>query len=143
MLVPDVNLLLYAHRGEASDHERYRGWLQDLVTGSTPFGMSELVLSGFLRITTNTRVFRTPSTSDSALAFVAAIVESPRCVRLRPGPRNLQIFTDLCRTVQATGNVVPDAYHAALAIEHGCTWITADRGFARFPGLRWSSPFAD
>jgi predicted nucleic acid-binding protein len=62
------------------------------------------------------------------------------CVRLTPGPRNWSIFAELCEKSGATGNVVPDAYHAALAIEHGCEFITTDRGFDRFPGLRWRHP---
>ncbi len=143
MLLPDVNVLLQALVRESSDHDRHHAWLTDLVTGEVDFGMSELVLSGVVRIATNALIYHTPASTASALEFIDVVVGSPRCVRLRPGPRNFRIFTDLCRSVQATRNVVPDAYHAALAIEHGCTWVTNDRGFARFPGLRWTTPFGD
>lgn len=141
MLLADVNVLVNALVRESPDHERHRVWLSDLVAGDVEFGMSELVLSGVVRIVTNPRVYRTPLSTGSALVFVDTIVGSPRCVLLRPGRRHFGIFTTLCRTVEARGNTVPDAYHAALAIEHGCTWVTNDRGFARFPGLRWQTPF--
>jgi uncharacterized protein len=141
VLLADVNVLVNALVREAPDHERHREWLSDLVTGDVEFGMSELVLSGVVRVVTNPRIYRTPLSTGSALAFVEVIVNSPRCVLLRPGPRHFAIFTTVCQTVQARGNTVPDAYHAALAIEHGCTWVTNDRGFARFPGLRWQTPF--
>lgn len=142
MLLPDVNVLIHAHREQDEQHPAHRVWLTELVNGSSSFAVSELVLSAFVRIVTNTRVYQDPTPLREALAFVDDIVNSPACTRLRPGPRHLTIFTDLCRAVKVTGNVVPDAYHAALAIEHGCTWVTNDRGFARFPGLRWSTPFA-
>jgi toxin-antitoxin system PIN domain toxin len=107
------------------------------------FGVSELALSGFVRIVTNRRIFREPSTTDLALAFCADLLGSPTAVGVRPGPRHWQIFDGLCRTVDARANLVPDAYLAALAIEHGAEWITNDRDFARFAGLRWRTPFED
>lgn len=143
MLLPDVSVLVHAHRSGETEHEAHREWLSRLVNGQSSFAMSELVLSGFIRIVTHARVYPVPSALRDAMAFVDDILSSPSCTRLRPGPRHLGIFTDLCRAVSATGNVVPDAYHAALAIEHGCTWVTNDRGFARFPGLRWTTPFGD
>ncbi len=93
-----------------------------------------------MRITTNPRVFPVPLSTEDALTFVNGIRNSPNCVLVQPGPRHWGIFTDLCRQTQATGNTVPDAYHAALAIEHDCEWITADRGFGKFPALRWRHP---
>lgn len=141
MLLADVNVLVNALVRESPDHERHRGWLSDRVAGDVDFGMSELVLSGVVRVVTNPRVYRTPLSTGSALAFVEVIVNSPRCVLLRPGARHFAIFITMCQTVATRGNTAADAYHAALAIEHGCTWVTNDRGFARFPGLRWQKPF--
>lgn len=103
--------------------------------------MSDVVLAGFLRVVTHPRVFQNPSSMDSALAFVNVLKERPGCVRIAPGQRHWSIFTDLCRRAGARGNLVQDAYLAALAIESGCEWITMDRDFARFPGLRWRPPF--
>lgn len=138
MRLPDVNILVNAYRVDAHDHHRYATWLNELLAGPE-FGMSELVVSGFLRVLTNTRVFAYDT--RLVLAFANSLVYHPKCVRLRPGPRNWDIFRELCETSGVSGADVSDAYHAALAIEHDCEWITADRGFARFPGLRWSAPF--
>lgn len=102
--------------------------------------MADLVLSGFLRIVTHPNIFNPPSAFDRALRFVEQIRNRPQCVAVVPGPRHWSIFTSLCRESGATGNSVPDAYLAALAIESGCEWITTDGGFAKFPGLRWRHP---
>jgi toxin-antitoxin system PIN domain toxin len=140
MLLPDVNVLVYAFRRESRDHARYRSWLEQAVNGETTLGMSELVLSGFLRVVTSSRVFRTPTPVDEAVDFGQRLTGAPACRSLRPGPRHFEIFVGLCRQAAAGGNAVPDAYHAALAIESGSEWVTCDRGFARFPGLRWRHP---
>ena len=142
MILPDVNVLVYAHNELAEDHPRFKAWLRDLTNGNEAFGMSDLVLSGFLRIVTNPSVFNPPSSTDDALAFAQRIRERPNCVPVAPGPRHWDIFTNLCRTARARGNLVPDAYLAALAIESGSEWITTDGDYARFPGLRWRHPFA-
>ena len=140
MQLPDVNVLIYAFREESRDHARYRRWLEDLASSGEPFAFSELVLSSFLRLVTNGQIFRPGTPWPNASAFVETIRNEPGYVRLSPGARHWGIFINLCETADATGNMVADAYHAALAIEHGCEWITADRHFARFPGLRWRHP---
>jgi len=140
MTLADVNVLVYAFARQIPDHERYRAWLDHAVAGAEHFGVSELVLSAVVRIVTRRRPFAEPEPLDKAFAYVASLRDQPNAVPLRPGPRHWGIFVDLCRATGATGNVVPDAYHAALAIEHGCEWITTDRDFARFPGLRWRHP---
>jgi toxin-antitoxin system PIN domain toxin len=141
MQLPDVNVLLYAARVDAPDHENYAMWLEDLLNGSEPYGISELVLSSFVRIATNQKAFQQPSTLDEALDFADQVREQPHCVLVQPGPRHWEIFRDLCQQVQAKGNLVPDAYLAALAIESGCEWISTDKDYARFPGLNWHHPF--
>lgn len=143
MLLADVNAYLYAHRPESQRAAEHRAWLQESLAGPEPFGVSELVLSAFVRIVTNHRVYRDPSTPQVALSFCAAVLAAPSALAVRPGPRHWDIFTNLCDAVGARGNVVPDAYLAALALEHGATWVTTDRGFARFPGLRWRAPLED
>jgi hypothetical protein len=141
-LLPDVNVLVYAHREDAPEHERYRDWLTAVLGSSGAYGMSELVLSGFLRVVTHPRVFRDPSLLKDALAFVSQVRDQPHCVPVAPGPRHWRIFMDLVRETGAKGNLVPDAYLAALAIESGSEWVTTDRDFARFPNLRWRHPLA-
>lgn len=141
MLCPDVNVLLYAFRRDSTDHSRYAKWLQQNMTGQEPIGVSELVLSGVVRLATNHRVYRQPSGTTEALDFCRAVRSAPAAVPLRPGGKHWVIFSRLCQAVSATANVVPDAYHAALAVENGATWITNDRGYAKFPDLQWRGPF--
>jgi uncharacterized protein len=140
MRLVDVNVLVYAHRCDAARHQEYADWLRDLLAGQEPYGIADLVLSGFLRIVTNPKVFRQPTPMETALAFAEVVRTQPNCVPVRPGQRHWDIFTGLCRTAGVKGNLVPDAYLAALAIESGSEWITTDHDFSRFPGLRWRHP---
>ena len=142
MILCDVNVLVYAYRAEAQDHERYAAWLRKAIASEQAYGVSELVLSGFLRIVTHPRVMKQPAPIDAALAFAQALRTQPNAVRLEPGARHWEIFERLCRDAGATGNLVPDAYLAAIAIEHGADFVTTDRDFARFSGLRWRHPLA-
>lgn len=140
MQLPDVNVLIYAHREDAPEHERYAAWLQALTTSDEPFALSDVVLSGFLRIVTNQRIFDPATPMDTALAFCQRLVAWPRASLITPSRRHWDVFTALCRDIR--GPLVADAYIAALAIEHGCELITTDSDFARFPGLRWRHPLA-
>lgn len=141
MLLCDVNVLVYAHRADAADHSRYREWLEGVLAREPAFGISDLVLSGFVRVVTHPRVFQDPSSLDTALAFAAALREHPHAIPVAPGRQHWEIFSRLCRAVAAKGNLIADAYFAAMAIESGTEWITTDRDFARFPGLRYRHPF--
>lgn len=143
MILLDVNVLVYAHREDSPDHDRYRRWLEDVVNGDQAYGLSDLVLSGFLRVVTHPRVFDPPSSTERALEFAEVVRGQPNCTSLSPGPRHWALFVSLCRSGGVRGNRVPDAYLAALAIETGSTWITTDRGFARYPGLSWRHPLDD
>lgn len=140
MILCDVNVLVYAFRSDAPRHQEWRDWLEDLVLSDRAFGLSDVVAQGFLRVVTHQRVFKPPSTPDHALDFVQVLRLQPNCVRVAPGDRHWDLFTRLVRATGARGNDVPDAWLAALAIEHGCEWITADQGFGRFDGLRWRCP---
>lgn len=142
MFLPDVNILVYAFRPEAPRHGEYRRWLQRLVNGHEAYGISDLVLSGFVRVVTHPRVFQHPDGSADALGFANVLREQPNCVPIRPGARHWEIFMDPCARVEAKGNIIPDAYLAALAIESGCEWVTADQDYSRFPGLRWRHPLS-
>jgi uncharacterized protein len=140
LILCDINVLVFAHREDAVDHGRYADWLDETIDSDEAYGISEMVLSGFMRIVTNRRIMKTPSTVEEALGFMDELREQPNAVTLTPGPRNWGIFERLCRDGGATGDLVPDAYLAALAIEHGAELITTDRDFARFDGLRWRTP---
>jgi toxin-antitoxin system PIN domain toxin len=131
---------VYAYREDAPGHPAYRRWLDTLVDGEEAFGLSDLVWSGFLRVATHPRVFSPPSPLAHALTFAEALRGHPGCVSIAPGPRHWRIFSRLCRDADVRGNLVPDAYLAALAIESGSEWVTTDRDYSRFPGLRWRHP---
>lgn len=141
MICPDVNVLLHAFRRESPRHSAYVKWLERVMTGHEPVGLSELVLSAVVRLATHHRVYREPSTTERTLQFCRALRNAPAAIPLRPGAKHWEIFDRLCREASATANLVPDAYHAALAIENDATWVTNNRGYARFPLLSWRTPF--
>jgi hypothetical protein len=136
----DVNVLVYAHRADAADHVLYRQWLEGAINSEAAYGLSDLVLSGFMRVVTHPRVFEVPSTLTDAWTFVMQLRDLPNRVSIGTGPHHWEIFSRLCETAGAKGNLIADAYLAAIAIENGCEWITTDRDFSRFPGLKWRHP---
>ncbi len=140
MILPDVNILVQAFRSDAPHHAVCRKWLDGVVNGEARYGMAPQALSGVIRIATHPRVFAEPSSLDEVLAFCKILLRQPHCVVIYPGELHWDIFARLCREADARGNLVPDAWLAALAIESGCEWITLDRDYARFPGLRWRLP---
>ena len=140
MILTDVNVLVYAHRTDAPGHAGMHKWLEDMINSDQVYGYSELVLSGFLRIVTHPRLFAPASDLDSALAFCEVIRSQMNAVLISPGPNHWKIFRKLCETSGVKGNLVPDAYFAALAIESGCEWISTDRDYSRFSGLKWRHP---
>src|ERR1700733_3530173 len=118
MQLPDVNVLIYAHREDAPEHHRYAEWLRGLAGSDEPFALSSVVLGGFLRIVTNPRIFDPPTPMTTALQFCQRLVDWPRASLVAPGRRHWDVFVALCGGI--TGPLVADAYIAALAIEHGC-----------------------
>lgn len=138
MQLPDVNVLIYAHREDAPEHDRYAAWLKTLVEADEPFAAAEIVMASFLRIVTNARIFDPPTPMPTAIEFCKNFLGSPRAVFVTSSHRHWELFTQLCGGIQ--GPLVADAYLAALAIEHGCELITTDSDFARFKGLRWRHP---
>ena len=143
MIVPDVNVLVYAHREDMDEYGPYREWLDRLVNSGPAYGMSELVLSSFVGIVTNGRIFTKPTGIRDALASAANLLVPPQCVRVRPGAGHWQIFEDLCRRHVVGGKLIADAYLAAIIMEAGCELASADGDFARFEGLRWRHPLAE
>jgi toxin-antitoxin system PIN domain toxin len=141
VILPDVNVLLYAFRKDAPGHDAHREWLDGVVNGVQPYGISPQTLASVVRISTHRQIYAHPSSVAEALEFCRAVLEPDHGSAVQPGQRHWAIFDDLCRRSKATGNLVPDAWFAALAIESGCEWITNDRDYARFPGLRWREPF--
>lgn len=136
MQSPDVNVLVSAFRADAAHHDRCRAWLDGAVSGREPVGLSELVLSGVLRVLTHPRIFSPATPTEQAAAFIDALIAQPAALRLRPGSGHWRIFRGLFAAHLPTGNRIPDAHHAALAIEHGCEWVTLDHGFKAYGGLQ-------
>ncbi len=134
----DVSILINAHRSENAGHPFCHAWLTACLEAAEIFLYGEWVLSAFIRIVTHPRVYRTPTPLFQALAFAGEIRRCPNGVSIMPGARHWMIFTRLCERTGATGNLVPDAYLAALAIEAGAEWVTADADFEAFePDLTW------
>ena len=140
MILPDVNVLIYAFRTDSEDHQRYKEWLESVVNGPAAYGIAPQVLASVVRITTHTRIYRRPSSRADVLEFCRLLLEQPNATVTTPRERHWAIFEDLCVKAKATGNLAQDAWFAALAIESGCEWITTDRDYARFPGLSWREP---
>lgn len=137
MIVPDVNVLVEAHRADAPRHERAARWLDDAVNGVEQVGLADAVIVGFVRVMTNPRIWTVPAPLETVLGSVDALLAHPGAVRAGAGPRHVEHFAQMCRASAARGNLVSDAAIAAVASEHGATIVSFDRDFARFPGLRW------
>jgi uncharacterized protein len=142
MLMLDVNVCVYAFRGESRRHAEFKGWLEQALSGSEPVGLPEQVLASTIRLVTNHRIYVDPSTPAEALSFCDALLDAPAAMRVRPGERHWRIFHGIVDQHRLRGNDVPDAYLAAMALEQGATWVTTDRGFARYQGLRLLDPLA-
>jgi uncharacterized protein len=140
MIAPDVNVLLYALRQESHRHKEYRAWLRNALEGAEPVALFEPVMASVLRIATHPAIYKTPTPRETVEKYLAAILSAPAAVPLRAGELHWGLFLDLCCRAGCRGNLIQDAYLAALALEHGCAWISADRDFARFPRLVWRHP---
>jgi hypothetical protein len=140
VILLDVNILVQAHRTDADRHAAIKAWLESALAEPAGVAVSELVLSGCLRVITHPRVFKQPTPTEQALEFIEDFRTREQVHVLAPGAGHWHIFHDLCRRLQLRGNAMVDAWHAALAIETGCTWVSLDWDFARFPGLRWRHP---
>lgn len=134
-------MLIYAFRADSANHERYKNWLEELVNGPAAYGVSPQVMGSVARICTHPRIFARPSAMDEVLGFCDILLGQSNATLVVPGPRHWPLFARLCLDAKATGNLVQDAWNAALAIEAGCEWITTDRDYARFASLKWRGPF--
>ena len=142
MILIDANLLLYAYRPRAEQHQKSRVWLETVLSGPDLVRFAWLTLWAFLTIATNARVFERPLSTSEAEAAISSWLAQPIAGILEPGERHWGILRDLVRDGQAAGPLVMDAVLAAIALEHGATLCTTDRDFSRFSGLRWTNPLA-
>jgi uncharacterized protein len=137
--MPDVNVLVYAHRTDEPAHAAYRTWLEDLVNGPEPFALTPLTVVGFVRVVTNRKIFSAPTPVAGALGVIDELAQQANCRWITAGAEHWGHVARLCRATGAAGKLVTDAAHAALAIASGCTFVTRDRDFTKFAahGLRW------
>jgi len=140
MIIPDINLLLYAYDADSPSHARASAWWQQCLSGEEPIGFAPVVVFGFVRIATNARVFEHPMTAAEAAKHVRSWLEQPVAQILEPRRDHVEQALSLIETLGTVGNLVTDAQIAALAIEHDAILHTADSDFLRFSGLRWSNP---
>ncbi len=142
MIVPDTNILIYAHNNRSEYHEAARRWWHSCLVGNELIGLPWVVTTGFVRVTTNPRIADDPLTPEQAVDFVIEWFEAPNVVPIEPGPEHLTHLRRNLVAAGAGGNLVPDAHIAALAIEHDAEVHSHDSDFGRFPGLRWHDPIA-
>lgn len=142
MILPDLNLLVYAHNSAAPHHQQARAWWQAALNGRTAVGLPWAVTCGFIRLVTHPRILVTPLRPAAAMARVRAWFTAPAALALDPGPRHLDLLEALLSGLGIAGALTTDAHLAALAIEHGAVLHTNDTDFARFEGLRWMNPLA-
>jgi uncharacterized protein len=141
MMLVDTNVMVYAHRRDAERHLEYNAWLQAVVNGPEPYAVADFAVTGMVRVVTDRRYYReAASTIMDALAFAGEIRNQPHARVISPGPKFWSLFSNLCRQTDARAKLIPDAYLAALALEHGCELVSTDRDFRQFPGLRWRHP---
>lgn len=138
----DANILLYAEDTLSRHHQKARNWWDEQLSGEETIGLSWTVLSAFIRIGTNSRVYETPLSLEAAISRVQSWMEQPCTREIRTTPDHWIVFQEMLLVSKATGNLVTDAHLAALAIEHGATMASTDSDFARFPRLKWFNPLA-
>lgn len=142
MLLPDVNVLIAAHREAAPFHVEARAWLVTALAGDEPVALCLPTVSGFIRVSTSPRVFDPPATQAEAFGFIGVLSAHPATLWLNPGRQHLSLLERLCSDADARGDLVGDAVIAALALEAGATVVTYDRDFGWFGGLAWRPPAA-
>ena len=140
MITIDANVLLYAYNKDSEFYAAASGWLESYLDGPRPLGLSWHILTAFLRISTNPRLFLVPQTADEASNIVSELLMHPNVHVLLPTAYHWKVFRSLIREGQVTGPLVMDAHLAALAVEHDARLATTDRDFARFPRLDFFNP---
>ena len=142
MIVPDINVLLYAYDADSPSHTKAATWWRQCLSGTEPVGLAQVVVSGFVRVGTSARVFRRPMTPGEAAKHVRTWLAQPVVQVLDSGPRQVEHVLDLLERIGTAGNLVTDAQIAAIALEHNAVVQTSDSDFVRFPGVRWFNPIS-
>jgi toxin-antitoxin system PIN domain toxin len=142
VLLLDVNVVVAAHRVDHAQHAITRPWFDDLLDGTERFSVPTVVWGSFVRLATSRRVFPRPTPLRETFEFVEAVCAQEHHVLLSPGPKHLELLRHICEEADASGDLIPDAVLAAIALEHGCVVASMDRDFARFPSIDFVVPGA-
>lgn len=140
MKLIDANLLIYAHDASSPFHQKARLWLEQLVASGEPFLVAWTTVLAFLRITTHRKLLKDPLEPDEAFEILEDLLRLPACGVAQPGDRFWPLFQTHCQKIRERGSGVMDVELVALAIENDAELLTVDRGFGRFPGLRYRNP---
>jgi toxin-antitoxin system PIN domain toxin len=140
MILPDINLLVYAYNSDAPGHRQAKAWWEACLSESQPVGLPWVVLLGFLRLMTSRSVLVAPLSWEEAIGHVRSWLERPQTQILQPGPRHLELLDSLMRVANGSGKLTTDVHLAALAIEYQAELHSNDSDFSQFPGLRKRNP---
>ncbi|GAB3079910.1 TA system VapC family ribonuclease toxin [Corynebacterium aquatimens] len=139
MIVPDVNVLVNAFHPPSPRHEVARRWLEDALIHRETLGLLDVIATGFVRVMTNPKVFSEPLTGSQALGAVEMLMRNPNTALIRANDSTWPIFQELVESYELRSNDIPDAWIAAAVIGEEATLVSDDRGFGRFPDLRWKT----
>lgn len=140
MKIVDLNILLYTINTSFEQHKNIRKWWIDSLNDDEPIGLAWLVLSGFIRLSTNPRIFPKPLPTKAALAKVESWLKHPNTVIAHESNDHFRIFRELLENTGSAGNLTTDAHLASIAIGNGGLMVSCDNDFARFENLRWTNP---
>jgi uncharacterized protein len=140
MVLPDINLLVYAHNSRAAHHQKAREWWNRCLQGHEGVALAWMVILGFVRIVTHPKIFERPMTVEDAIGRVEEWLSLAHIHLVHPAQTHFQTWSSLLKAVGTAANLTTDAHLAALAIERGLILQTTDADFARFPGLKWENP---
>ena len=143
MIVPDINLLIYAHNPDSPEHVMARRWWDGLLHGEESVGLPWVVAMGFVRVITISGVLQTPMLPTTATDYVSDWFSYDHITPLEPGVDHLRLFRQNLSVAGSGTKLVTDAHIAALAMEYDAEVHTNDSDFARFPGLRWRNPLLE
>jgi hypothetical protein len=140
VIIPDINLLVYAYNKQALRHEPAKAWWEATLSGNTPVGLPWVTSSGFIRIMTHRRILEKPISPEDAIDLVRSWLTQPAVVVLEPGPKFTGLFLGYLEKLGTAGDLTTDAQLAALAVENQAELHSNDTDFSRFDGLRWLNP---
>jgi toxin-antitoxin system PIN domain toxin len=143
VIVPDVNVLVYAADETSTHHAPARAWWEQTLSAATPVGLPWVVATGFLRVITNDRIFTTPFSPIEAMDVVEGWLQRSGVTVIGPGPRHAAVLRSFVAQQSRGGDTIPDCHIAAIASEHDAVLWSTNRGFSRYDGLRWKDPLAE